>query len=211
MNQLELLQEKEKELQRQKQIEAGLAAFKLLAAKAEEDPKTALPETLSEILTLSTFVNALPAFFDGTENIGKSMGKPHLNTSRDAYLSVVDGLGLARLDGSERIMTGEQNKVIGDLSNEEVTRIVKNSKESTTAFRAFEHKTSNNIVKVGPDNSRIEAVMRENNQILKRLPSNMARTQDYFDSKTGVFTQVMTYNNTKVRKHKKVFVPTRKA
>ena len=200
---VEIRREKEKELQRQQRIEAGLAAFQLLASKAKENPETALPETLKEILTLSTFVNALPGFYDGTENIGQSMGGPHLNTSKDAYLSYVDGVGMARLDGGERIVPTAMNKAIGGLSNEELTQLAIDSKRGVKDL-------GGSFVSINNDNVKLEGLMRQTNDLLKRLPSKMGKSYDTFDNKTGVLTQVVEYANKRERTHKKILFKTRK-
>ncbi len=42
----EIRREKEKELQRQQRIEAGLAAFQVFSANAQQDPETALLKRL---------------------------------------------------------------------------------------------------------------------------------------------------------------------
>lgn len=48
-----------------------------------------------------SFINSLPTFYEGTETtVADALGKPHLNTSKDAYL--------ARVDGKEGILTGDK-------------------------------------------------------------------------------------------------------
>ena len=204
----ELQREKERELIRQQRIEAGLAAFELLAAKAKDNPKTALPETIKEVLTLTSFVAALPAFFDGTENIGEAMGKPHLNTKQDSYLAFVDSpemKGLARLDGEERIMTGSQNKVIGDMSNEALTQLVVDSKKGIQTSISMPVVFQQNI-----DNDKQNAILES---ILKETKNNSKSLEldAYFNKKTGQMTDVIEYSGAIRKTHKKVFVPTQRA
>jgi len=193
----EIRREKEKELQRQQRIEAGLAAFQLLAAKAKDDPETALPETLKEILTLSTFVNGLPAFYEGTENIGDSMGGPHLNTAKDAYLSYVDGVGMARLDGGERIVPTAMNRAIGGLSNEELTQLAIDSKRGVQ-----------NTVTVAKTDTTQSYLLKELLRETKKKKGYDLETS--FNQRTGVLTEVYTYANKISKNHKKVFVPTKR-
>lgn len=193
----ELRRQKENELRRQKLIEIGTAAFSILASKSKQDPKTALPETLKEVLSLSTFVNSLPQFFEGTENIGESMGKPHLNTSRDGYLALVGG-SLARLDGGERVLTSKQNKLIGDYTNEDLTRLAVESRKPTINTANF------------MNTKNIELLLARNNEILKKLPSMMPTNHDTFDEKVGVLTSVARYSNKVERTHQRLFIPKRK-
>jgi len=98
-------EEKEREIKRQK----ALAFFKLFASYAEKDPNTALTKALRDTV-LAEAVSA--AFIEGTENVGKDkqFAKNKFSNGTDGYV--------ARFDGDERILNPEQNKKIGNLSNE---------------------------------------------------------------------------------------------
>ena len=119
----------ERELKRQQRIEAGLAAFQVFSANAQEDPNTALSKTLSDITVLTGFLASLPSFFVGTEDTGK-------------VSNGLDGNGgrLAVLHDNERVMTAEQNKQIGGMSNEELTKLAVDSRRGT--FKQFENVSS---------------------------------------------------------------------
>ena len=98
-------EEKLKEIKRQK----ALAFFKLFASYAEKDPNTALQNALKDTI-IAEAVSA--AFIDGTENVGKDAqftGNKFKN-GQDGYI--------AKFDGDERIINPEQNRMIGNLSNE---------------------------------------------------------------------------------------------
>ena len=107
-------EQRAKEDLQKKQIktEKTLAFFKLFAANAEKDPSTALTKTLTETL-LANAVAA--AFFTGTEHVASDLKGNKIHSGRDGYVVAVDG--------SERVMTGEQNKKVGDLSNEELAQL----------------------------------------------------------------------------------------
>lgn len=102
-------QEKAKEVKRQKAI----SFLRLLAGYAEQDPNTALSKALVDI-AIATAVQG--AFYEGTENVADSLGKPVL-AGKDGHI--------VRVDGSERIMTGEQNKMVGNMSNEDLATLAK--------------------------------------------------------------------------------------
>ena len=106
--------DKEKELQRQKTIEAGLAAFKVFAAKTEAGDTNALGSTITDLTALSAFIASLQGFYEGTENIGQSLGKPQLS-GKDGHI--------VRVDGGERVIKTADNKKIGGLSNDKLTNI----------------------------------------------------------------------------------------
>jgi len=97
--------EKEREIKRQK----ALAFFKLFASYAEKDPDSALQKALRDTV-LAEAVSA--AFIDGTENVGKDK-----QFTKNKFSNGTDGY-VARFDGDERILNPEQNKKVGNLSNE---------------------------------------------------------------------------------------------
>ena len=75
----------------------------------------ALTKALTSTTLITQFVNALPAFEDGTEN-----------TSLDGRGKNVDGKGgfHAVLHQNERVLTSGQNNMIGNYSNDEVASIM---------------------------------------------------------------------------------------
>jgi hypothetical protein len=152
----EVRQERERELQSQQRIEAGLAAFQVFAANASEDPNTALTKTLTDITTLSAFLGALPSFFVGTEDTGKA------NNALDS-----NGGRLSILHDNERVITAEQNKQIGKLSNEELTRLAVDHKRGT--FKQFEQVVPvNSLYWSSHHHESLKAEMNEANQSRKR-------------------------------------------
>ena len=101
---------KEKELKKQKRIEAGLAIFKLFSANA--DKKNPLAATIKDTTGLLAFISSLPMFYDGTEDTG-SNGQG------------IDGKGgfHAVLHPNERVLPKSLNEQIGSMSNEQLTKI----------------------------------------------------------------------------------------
>ena len=75
----------------------------------------ALKEALTGTTTVSAFIAALPTFMDGIENTG-SQG--HGVDGKGGFLSV--------LHPNERVLTKEQNAMIGDYSNNDVAEIMHN-------------------------------------------------------------------------------------
>jgi len=100
---------KQKELRKQMRMEQGLALFKLLGENA--DKKNALGETIKDATGLMAFINSLPMFYDGTEDTGSGGG--------------VDGKGgfHAILHPHERVIPKSLNDQIGNLTNEQLTRL----------------------------------------------------------------------------------------
>lgn len=103
---------KEAEAQKAIKREKEIAFFKLLSANAEKDPNSALQKTITEMLLGNAIAGA---FFEGTEKVSEDLKGNKVHNGRDGYVVAVDG--------SERVLTGEQNKLIGKMSNEELAQL----------------------------------------------------------------------------------------
>lgn len=108
-------EEEKKAVKREKTI----SFFKLLSANAEKDPANALQKTLTEILLAEAISGA---FFKGTERVSDDLQGNKVHNGRDGYVVAVDG--------SERVLTGEQNKLIGNMSNEDLAKLAHDYKNN---------------------------------------------------------------------------------
>ena len=119
-NTLAFEQQKLAEAERRKQDEAEksikrektLAFFKLFAANAEKDPNTTLQKTIIESLLADAVAGS---FFKGTEKVSEDLKGNKVHSGKDGYVVAVDG--------SERVLTGKQNELIGNMSNEDLARL----------------------------------------------------------------------------------------
>ena len=100
------------EEKRQQRIRMAESVFSTYSSKVESGSKNPLAETIRDTSLLLQFINSIPAFYDGTEDTGAT-GKG------------VDGRGgfHAVLHPNERVLPKSLNQQIGDLSNEELTRL----------------------------------------------------------------------------------------
>lgn len=112
--QAELEQKKIRQQKNAKRQEILFAGLKAYSANVESNSATALTKTLKDITVLTSALAAIPTFIEGTEKISESLGKPHL-PGRDGYI--------VRVDGEERILNPEQNRKIGDMTNDELTNL----------------------------------------------------------------------------------------
>ena len=104
---------KQEELKRQERIQFANTVFQTYQKNASDDSvKNPLAKTISDVTLLTQFIKAFPAFLDGTEDTGEN-GQG------------VDGKGgfHAILHPNERVMTKEQNSMVGGLSNESLARL----------------------------------------------------------------------------------------
>lgn len=103
---------KEEENKKALKREKALTFFKLLSANAEKDPNSALQKTITEMLLGEAIAGA---FFKGTEKVEDDLKGNKVHNGRDGYVVAVDG--------SERVLTGKQNELIGNMSNEDLARL----------------------------------------------------------------------------------------
>ena len=104
---------KEAEQRRQERIKLAQAAYEAYERNANDETVTnPLAKTITDITLLRQFIQSIPAFLDGTEDTGANgLG--------------VDGKGgfHAILHPNERVMTKDQNAMVGSLTNEQLAKV----------------------------------------------------------------------------------------
>lgn len=102
---------KEREQKRQQRMELANTIYQTYAGHAAKDPETALMKTIKDASLLQAFISTLPMFYDGTEDTGRGGG--------------LDGKGgfHAVLHPHERVIPKSLNDQIGNLTNEQLTRL----------------------------------------------------------------------------------------
>lgn len=107
------------EEKRQQRIRMAESVFNTYNSKVQAGSQNALAETISDTSLLLSFINSLPAFESGTEDTGVN-GRG------------VDGRGgfHAVLHPNERVVPKKLNDQIGNLTNEELTKIAVNYRNS---------------------------------------------------------------------------------
>ena len=104
---------KEAELRKQERIAFANTVYQTYQKNASDEAvKNPLAKTITDVTLLSQFIKNFPTFLDGTEDTGTNgMG--------------IDGKGgfHAILHPNERVLTKEQNSMIGNLSNESLAKI----------------------------------------------------------------------------------------
>jgi TP901 family phage tail tape measure protein len=113
-------QKRQAELERQKaelekrklRRQTILSGIELLSNKLDNNEGDAVANTIREITGLISILSNLPAFAEGSEYIERGDAPKGKDTI------------LARVNEGERILTTEQNRKLGNVSNEELTKIV---------------------------------------------------------------------------------------
>lgn len=104
--------ERIQEVERQKRVEEGLVFLKLLASNAgNSNIKNPVITSIAQFTAARLFISALSGFYDGTDNVGKSLGAPTL-PGKDGHV--------IRVDGSEQIWSGKDVADMNNKSREEI-------------------------------------------------------------------------------------------
>jgi len=166
---------KERELKKQKRMEAGLAIFKLFSANA--DKKNPLAATIADTTGLLAFISSLPAFHDGTEDTGTNGNG-------------IDGKGgfHAVLHPNERVLPKSLNDQIGSMSNEQLTKI------------AQEYQNGRLIAKSNANSGLEMAIlvneMRDLKEVIKNKPETNIALGEITQSAMNIVESKRTGNTT---------------
>lgn len=156
--QAELERDRERAIKRRQRLEFALSAIQTYSNKVAAGEENALGSTITDLSVLRAFVDSLPTFFTGSEMVGNDLQESSLlkGESNDKHL--------IRVDGSERILTGEQNKLIGNMSNLELATL------------AHAHNTGNlvnnvNVIDLSSVNKQLKEVKNaiENKPVLRDI------------------------------------------
>ena len=186
--QAELEQQREEQVRRAQRREIVLAGIKAFAENAGQP--NAVGQTLSQITQLSAgLLNLIPGFYEGTEDTGK-VGQP-LDSN---------GGRLAVLHDNERVMTKEQNKLMGGVSNDVAAQIVHDHLNPTyfdaTPMVYTQRFESNEAIL-----QKFDELKRE----VANIPRNMPQVvSESFDEKSKVYTTVVKTANKVEKNHKRV-------
>jgi hypothetical protein len=110
--QAELQRAKDREERKQELVSAGFKIFSALLDQGK-DPSAATIETATLLGALPAIIDAIPAFFDGTEDTGTVSKGLDSNGGR-----------LAMLHDNERVISKKDNQKMGGISNEEAANII---------------------------------------------------------------------------------------
>ena len=110
--QAQLQLERKRELERQQRNELALTAVQTYSSKVSANDPNPLASTIADIQVLRAFVSTLPGFFEGTEDTGNA-----------GLLKDKHGAITGFTHENERVLKADQNKLIGSLTNAELTML----------------------------------------------------------------------------------------
>ena len=175
--QAELERKKEEQRKKEQKQEAIIAGLKLLGANA--DSPNALSKTVSDYTALVSIISSLPAFMDGTEKVGNDIAESPLlkGFKNDKHL--------VRVDGSERIMTGKQNAMLGNLTNDEVANLVQQHRRGELEYSPIAINGNKNL------EDKVEKMTQSIENLHKQIPIQRV---DY-DARGKEHIHTIEYNN----------------
>jgi len=166
---------KEKELKKQKRMEAGLAIFKLFSANS--DKKNPLAATIADTTGLLAFISSLPAFHDGTEDTGTNGNG-------------IDGKGgfHAVLHPNERVLPKSLNDQIGSMSNEQLTKLAQEYQNGRLVSKSNENSSLDLVILVNE--------MRDLKEVIKNKPETNIALGEITQSAMNIVESKRTGNTT---------------
>jgi hypothetical protein len=176
---------KEREQKRQQRLELANTIYQTYASHAAKDPKTALMNTIKDASLLQAFISSLPMFYDGTEDTGAGGG--------------VDGKGgfHAVLHPHERVIPKSLNDQIGNLTNEQLTRLAMEYKNGRLVGQDVAHSSMDLAILVNE--------MKDLKEIIKHKPETNIQLGEITQSAMEIVQSTRkgnttVYNRFKVRK-----------
>jgi TP901 family phage tail tape measure protein len=188
---------KRQKVQRNQQLfNAGIAAFKVFAAKVESGDKAPLSSTIKDITSLTAFIQTLPTFYEGTEDVGSSLGKPDL-AGRDGHI--------VRVDSAERIvdpsnnakMAGLTNSELGDLALDYKNKSLNGIKYNKLSPSTFES-VANSLAVNYHLSSKLDEINRSNNKIISAIEHIPHESWDYDKMSDAVIQKIKTQKKTEI-------------
>lgn len=140
-------QRKAKEEKRKQRVQLASSVLQsYITNSANPNVKNPLSKTITDTVLLTEFIKSLPAFADGTEDTGAN-GRG------------VDGKGgfQAILHPNERVLTKDQNKLVGGMTNEDLSNL------------AYQYQ--NGLIVRGLNDGSDPMINAENQLLIKKLDS----------------------------------------
>lgn len=150
---VEANKKKAEEMKRQERLKFAESTFSAYASNVDKGEKNPLLKTITDMTLLRQFISSMPSFLVGTEDTG-------------ANGNGIDGKGgfHAILHPNERVMTKEQNAMLGGLKNDEVAETIANVRSGKIV--SLKHDKAGNSFDLKPLLSEIQ----ELKQVIRQKP-----------------------------------------
>lgn len=178
---------------KEKKREKEIAFLKLFASYADKgEPDQALSKTLVQMAIAGVIAGS---YIDGTENVAQDLKNNKVHNGKDGYIIAVDG--------DERILNPEQNKMIGNMSNDALAKLARDYNgglipKEMTQFGSFAQNMSESLLL--HELASLNSEIKEIKQALKNRPVHQHtrnKNGDEIDTKiiNGLKKQTLHKNN----------------
>ena len=149
--------------------------------------KNALGSTIRDLTLLSTFVQALPGFYEGTEYLGSGNATRISHTGKDDFLF--------RGHVGERVVPSDENRLIGNMSNPELAKVANlYQKGMLQPIQELQYGVSTSA-----DLSTLESKLDQVTEAIKSIPQPVT---DWDSILQGVREVTKQGNNRTIRKYR---------
>ena len=170
----------------------ALTFFKLLSANAESDPNNALTKTFTEMLLSEALVKSLPGFFKGTENVERDLKGNKVHNGRDGHVIAVDG--------GERVMTGDQNKLMGGMANDDVANLVyRHNNNLLPNYMISEPLSPMGVAENMYNSIQLQQLVKQNEELIKAVKSIPGTNIMFSDGKMKRTDNVNGFKTTTIK------------
>lgn len=170
----------------------ALTFFKLLSANAESDPNNALTKTFTEMLLSEALVKRLPGFFKGTENVERDLKGNKVHNGRDGHVIAVDG--------GERVMTGDQNKLMGGMANDDVANLVyRHNNNLLPNYMISEPLSPMGVAENMYNSIQLQQLVKQNEELIKAVKSIPGTNIMFSDGKMKRTDNVNGFKTTTIK------------
>ena len=168
----------EKAARKQRVLELAQIFLNQVAEQTKENPDTAIAEAFKNTFLAEAIAQGISGFYEGTENVAKSLGKPDVK-GKDGYI--------IRVDGQERILNPSQNASIpSGMSNEELVRAAQEYQAGNTWSFMPKVTPVQNI-----NNIDLSEVVASNDRVVKAIQDNKVEiSNDYHGLHEWIETRI---------------------
>lgn len=182
--QAELAAKREKQIKRQLQQEKALAIIKMISNGNASGAKN-----------ISDLVNSIPSFLEGTEDTGIA------NNPLDK-----DGGRLVVVHNKERIFTKEQNRKVGDLSNNDAANILHQFNLGQLINPTqFDKMPMVNIISDNAQVAKLNELSQKLDTLNNTIKSQPIKDQAFDEVNKMIVTTIKTSGRTEITRHKPRF------
>ena len=183
--QAELERKKEQIQKRAARRQIATTALQAASNRLNNNDPNAISNTISDVSRLLAAIYSFPTYYEGIEDVSKANALHDFGTSKDPFL--------VRVHPKERIMTANQNELVGDMSNEDLAQL------------ALRYRTGMMHVPIPyaiSDDKPSNLLLKKMDEVKQAIESQPMITNMWNDQEKAMQEIIRAGNKTTVRIHK---------